>query len=268
MSEGWTLIHPGPVAAEGIAAVPCIAVHQRVTLKAGLTLLQAMVDAVGEVGAWFDLDNVSVEKLTFVRPAPAPDDRHVAWYSAQTVLTSATIKRAGSHLGRRDGAAFAHVHGLWADSNGSLHAGHLLAETTVLSTDHTVDVWVLEGALFDMKADAETGFTLFHPVSMGAVEHPNATLATIRPNELLEEGLAKCSDATGLRFRTIKGLGSLVRTKLEGQPILEDDAAEILLTGDAGRGGISVGFEGPPIIGDLALGANRVCVTFEVLLLS
>jgi hypothetical protein len=29
-----------------------------------------------------------------------------------------------------------------------------------------------------------------------------------------------------------------------------------------------VGFDGPAVAGDLATGSNRVCVTFEVLLLS
>lgn len=227
-----------------------------------------MTEAVGGAGAWFDLTDLPVETLTYVRPAPAPDECHVAWYSDETVLTDAIVLQAGAHLGRRDGAAFAHVHGLWSERDGTRHAGHLLAEATVLSVDHVVDVWVLDGALLESAPDAETGFTLFRPISTGPVDNPNAVLATIRPNMLIDEGLARCSEAAGLPVKAVKGLGSLVGTRLEGQPALDDDATEVLLTGGTGQGAIAVGFDGPAVAGDLASGSNRVCVTFEVLLLS
>lgn len=268
MSEARTLIHPGPVAVERITAVPCIATHRRVTLKAGATLLQAMTDAAGGAGAWFDLTDMPVETLTFVRPARAPDDRHVAWYSAETVLSDAIVLQAGAHLGRRDGAAFAHVHGLWSEKHGTHHAGHLLAEATVLSVDHVVEVWVLDGALLDGAPDAETGFTLFHPISTGTVDSPNAVLATIRPNMLIDVGLARCSEAAILPVKVVKGLGSLVGTRLDHQPAVDDHATEVLLTGNTGQSVIAVGFDGPAVTGDLAPNSNRVCVTFEVLLLS
>ena len=268
VSEAWTLIHPGPVAAERITTVPCKATHRRVKLKAGSTLLRAMTDAVGGTGAWFDLCDLPVETLTFVRPAPAPDNCHVAWYSAETVLQDAIILQAGAHLGRRDGAAFAHVHGLWSEKSGTRHAGHLLAEATVLSVDHVVDVWVLDGAVLESAPDAETGFTLFHPISIGVVKNPNAVLATIRPNMLIDDALARCSEVGGLPVKVVKGLGSLVGTRLDGQPALDDDATEVLLTGGTGQGVIAVGFGGSAVTGYLTPGLNRVCVTFEVLLLS
>jgi hypothetical protein len=266
--ELQTLTHPGPVDAERITTVPCRATHRRVTLKAGSPLLLAMTNAVGVTGAWFDLDDLPVQTLTFVRPAPAPDDSHVAWYSAETVLTDAIILRAGAHLGRRDGAAFAHVHGLWFDKSGNQHAGHLLADATVLSIDRVVDVWVLDGALLESMPDSETGFSLFRPISTVSVDNPNAVLATIRPNMLIDESLARCSEVTGLLVKAVKGLGSLVGTHLNGQPALEDVATEVLLTGSTGQNVIAVGFEGQAVAGNLAPGSNRVCVTFEVLLLS
>jgi predicted DNA-binding protein with PD1-like motif len=268
MAKARTLIHPGPVAAERIATVPCVASHRQVTLKAGSTLLQAMVDAVGEIGAWFDLDDIRVETLAFVRPAPAPDDGHVAWYSAQTVLTDAIILKGGAHLGRREGAAFAHIHGLWSESDGTRHAGHLLAEATVLSADHLVNVWVLDGAILETAQDAETRFPLFRPVATGTVENRNAVLATIRPNMQLDQALIIIAEVAGLQVKVIKGLGSLVGAYLEGQSAIVDNATEVLLTSDAGLGAIAVGFNGPAISGNLAPSLNRVCVTFEVLLLS
>ena len=268
MPEAPGLIHPGPVAAQRITAVPCVATHRRVTLPAGATLLDAMRDAAHGRGAWFDLRDVPVETLTFVRPAPAPDDGHVAWYSAPTVLTDATILQAGAHLGVRDGAAFAHVHGLWRDKGGRSHAGHLLAEATVLRADHVVDVWLLEGARLESQPDEETGFTLFRPVATTPVGEPNAMLATIRPNVPIDDGLARIGRMAGRSVSAVKGLGSLVGTALDGAPGLTDIATEVLLTGDDGRGVVAVGFTGPAVAGDLAAGMNRVCVTFEVLVLT
>lgn len=268
VTEGLTLVHPGPVAAERFTAVPCKATYRRVTLKAGSTLLQAMSDAAGDAGAWFDLLGLPVATLSFVRPAPAPDDTHVAWYSMTTTLSEAMILRAGAHLGRRDGAAFAHVHGLWSDSDGDQHAGHLQAETTVLSADCAVDVWLLAGARMESAPDAETGFTLFCPTCTEPVDLPNAVLACIRPNEAIEDALEAIATATGLPVSAVKGLGSLVGTRLDGQPGLDDHATEVLLTDNAERHVVSVGFNGPAVVGVLAKGANRVCVTFEVLTLS
>lgn len=260
--------HPGPAVAARVSALPCRATHRRVTLPAGATLLEAMTEAAGDAGAWFELTDLPVEKLTFVRPAPSPDDRHVAWYSAETVLRDAVIERAGAHLGRRDGGAFAHIHGMWRVEDGACHAGHLLAQKTVLSADHTVDVWLLEGAMLETAPDEETGFTLFRPFCTRPVDSPNAVLGTIRPNEVIEDGIEKCAAVSGSSVCAVKGLGSFVGTQLQGQPALTDIATEVLLLGDRAEGAISVGLEGAPVRGELAARANRVCVTFEVLLLS
>ena len=268
MSEAPLAQHPGPAAAARVSALPCRATHRRVTLAEGATLLQAMTDVADGAGAWFDLTDLPVEKLIFVRPAPSPDDRHVAWYSEETVLRNAVIEQAGAHLGRRDGAAFAHIHGMWRAEDGACHAGHLLAEKTILSADHTVDVWLLEGAMLETAPDVETEFTLFRPISTGPVDRPNATLGTIRPNEVIEEGIAKCAAVSGLPVSAVKGLGSFVGTQLEGQPALDDIATEVLLLGENGRCAISVGLEGPLVRGEMKARVNRVCVTFEVLLLS
>ncbi|MDF3351849.1 hypothetical protein HKX17_17010 [Sulfitobacter sp. KE34] len=268
MSKVPTVQHPGPIATERISVVPCRATRQRVKLSSGSTLLQAMIDAAEGAGAWFDLTDVPIEKLTFVCPAPAPDDSHVAWYSDETVLPRATIRQAGAHLGRRNGEAFAHVHGLWDGETGTHHAGHLLAEKTVLATDHMVDAWMLDGAIFKSAPDEETGFTLFRPSCTHQVGTPNAVLGTIRPNELIDEGIAKCSEVAGLCASTVKGLGSLVGTRLKDQSALNDIATEVLLIGPTAQQVTAVGFDGAPISGELVPLMNRVCVTFEVLLVA
>jgi hypothetical protein len=146
--------------------------------------------------------------------------------------------------------------------------GHLLVDARVLSIDRVVDVWVLDGALLESTPDSETGFSLFRQISTEPIDNPNAVLATLRPNMLIDEGLARCPGIAGLPVKAAKGLGSLVGTQLNGQPSLEDVATEVLLTGSTGQGMIAVGFDGPAVAGNLALGSNLVCVTVEVFLLS
>ncbi|PVA05495.1 hypothetical protein [Thalassorhabdomicrobium marinisediminis] len=267
MSEPHVLRHPGPATAPRIAAVPCRADKRRVTLRAGRPLLQAMAEVAGEAGAWFDLRDLRLRRLAFVRPAPSPDGKHVAWYSATTVLQDAMIDYAGAHLGLRDGEAFAHVHGLWTDAQGVAHAGHLLAEQSELAFDQPVDLWLLEGARYESAPDTETGFTLFRPVATQPVEQPNALLTSVRPNVLLEDALADCAARIGSAAPRVRGLGSLVGADLGPGATIDDIASEVVLTGDAGAAAIAVGFDGPPVAGPPTPGRNRVCVTFELLLL-
>ncbi|SNR69557.1 hypothetical protein [Puniceibacterium sediminis] len=272
MAEPRRIIHPGPPAPDRLSAVPCRATRQAVTLHAGIPLLAAMTDAVDGAAAWFDLSGIDTDRLSFVRPAPAPGDGHVAWYSATTTLDRARIVCAGAHLGRRDGAAFAHTHGVWADQIGGLHAGHLLAEYTVLARDVTVDVVVLEGARMESAKDPETGFVLFRSVRTGKVEHANAVLATARPHEPIDDIIVKIAGDAGMENATVTGLGSLIGTKFADHAAVGSYATEVLLTkgclseGQVDLQAMSVGFDGPHAKGILARSANTICVTFELLL--
>lgn len=244
----------------------------RVTLRAGLTLLDALVEAVGDVGAWCDLIDIPVRTLDFVRPAPAPGDGHVAWYSATTTLVDARIVRAGVHLGQRDGMPFAHVHGLWVGPDGVTHAGHLMPEATVLAEDVSVDVQLIAGARMNSFADEETQFTLFQPVACGTVADANAVLATVRPNEVIDDAIVTIAGQAGFDSAAVIGLGSLVGTVLDGHAGVADYATEVLLTDSnlsqrAPRlNAVTVGFVGLHRSGTLKPRANAVCVTFELLL--
>ena len=66
----------------------------------------------------------------------------------------------------------------------------------------------------------------------------------------------------------MKGLGSLVGARLKGQSALNDIATEVLLVGTTAQNVIAVGFDRGPTSGELVPLKNRVCVTFEVLLVS
>lgn len=273
MAEPRRLVHPGPVAAERFAAQPCRAKRVRATLRRGLTVLDALTEAADGAPAWADLVGIAVEPLAFVRPAPAPGDGHVAWYSATTTLERARILRAGAHLGIREGAPFAHVHGSWIDGEGRSHSGHLLPSDTILADDAEVELTILDGAILETAHDPETRFDIFRPVRLADVDRPNGVLATIRPNEPLSQAVAEVARSAGMRRARVQGLGSLVGTEFEDSTPVGSYATEILLTEGGIRDGVvslaaeSVGFDGEAGRGALASG-NLVCITFEVLLTS
>lgn len=265
------ITHPGPRHPERTRAVPCRATARSVTLRAGISLLDALAEHAD--AAWFDLSGLDTATLAFKRPAPASGDGHAAWYSATTTLAGARILQAGAHLGRRDAAAFAHIHGVWADNAGALHMGHLLAENTVLAMPADVEMFVLEGARMESTDDSETRFTLFQPVQTDDVANPNAVLATARPNALIDDALADIAHAMGLKSARVKGLGSLIGAEFVNGHSIGCYATEVLLTngqllpGGATLDAAVVGFDGPHATGTLTPHTNTICVTFELLLL-
>lgn len=271
MSEARRIRHPGPVAAERVSALACGAERRAVRLGAGVPLLDALEAAALGRAAWVDLSGLAAARLAFVQPAPAPGDGHAAWYSGTRVLEGARILRAGAHLGRKDGAAFAHVHGLWAEASGARRMGHLLARDTVLAEAGEAEMIALDGAGLEAAPDPETRFDLFRPAGAGG--GPGAVLATVRPNEELHAAVEGIAREAGMARGRVMGLGSLVGARFEGGAALESYATEVLLTGGAVEGGAArleaaaVGFDGRVAAGRLARG-NAVCVTFELLLMA
>ena len=273
MADLRRINHPGPVAGERILSIRCQADETSERLRPDLSLLDALHEAAGGRAGWFMLRDVPVRRLSFVRPAPAPGDGRVAWYSAIMTLENARIVRAGAHLGRKNGNAFAHVHGTLQDDAGGMHMGHLLSHDTFLASETVAEMWGLEGARLEVADDAETRFSLFRPVQTGSAERPNAVLVTIRPNVSLHESLHEVARLNGIGEGRVMGLGSLVGTTFEGRPPVESYATEVLLKkcrihGSAVKlAGSSVGFSGGFEDGPLARD-NVVCVTFELLLVS
>lgn len=264
--------HPGPVAAERMSSVPCRATRAHVRLRSDLPLLDALHEAAEGGAGWFELKDLAAQRLSFVRPAPAPGDGHAAWYSAPTTLENARIVRAGAHLGRKNGQPFAHVHGIWQDEAGGLHMGHLLSHETFLDTGADAEMWALSGARLEVADDAETRFSLFRPVQTERVAHPNALLVTIRPNVSLHDSLRDVARLNGIVDGRVMGLGSLIGTSFEGGLPIDSYATEVLLDtcrirGDAVElAGASIGFSGGFEEGSLARD-NAVCVTFELLVI-
>ena len=122
------------------------------------------------------------------------------------------------------------------------------------------------GAAFEVAHDPETRFDIFRPVSTGEAL-PNAAIAAIRPNERFIPALKTLQQEAGLEGPAMRGIGSLVQTRFADADPIKSYATEVLLTNaDPGAPrAASVGFDGSFSEGGLD-SANRVCVTFEVLL--
>lgn len=236
---------------------------------------QAVMVAFAEAGfdaGYVTLANARFARLSYVVPGTAPGDGRAAWYKSVPALEEATVSLAGLHLGQRSGTAVQHCHGLWSAADGHPRMGHMLLPDSTLADTTIAQGWGLQGAALHVMHDTETGFDLFAPVTTGSVEHPNAVLCTLRPNEDPHALLEEIAEQAGIGLGLLAGLGSLVDTHFEAYT-LDSYATEMLIHSGhlanrrADLNVASVGFDAVPRCGSLARGANRICITAEILMI-
>ncbi|WP_425102054.1 hypothetical protein [Tropicibacter sp. S64] len=275
-SHDW-VTHPGPVQAARQTLVPCHARHARATLPKGMTLLDAVaqaVDAEGADGACAILDGLRLAQMHYVMPDGPADDAHAAWYSETHRTGGITLDRATASVGMKDGAWFLHTHAKWTEDAPAM--GHLLNDHCTLAEECTVSLWLLTGARMAVATDPETNFPLFRPEPRPWQSAPNAALLTIRPHEDLRPALETACAGAGFADATIHGLGSLIGAGFTDAPPMRTPLSEVLLLdGCRIEDGICralplacVDPVGHLHAGDLARGQGPVLVTFEVLLVA
>lgn len=269
------LSHPGPRNPSRHVAMPCLAHPVSVRLPAGMPFDQAVTAAFAEAGfdaGFVTLQDARFARLSYVIPGKAPGDGRAAWYCSVPVLDDATVSLAGLHLGKRSGTAAQHCHGLWSAAGGQARMGHMLLPDSTLADSTIAQGWGLQGAALHVLQDPETGFDLFAPVRTGSVEQPNALLCTLRPNEDPHAVLEEIAGQAGIRTGVLAGIGSLVDTHFTTDT-LDSYATEMLIrsghldNGAAELSVASVGFDAVPRCGSLARGANRICITAEILMI-
>ncbi|HCL66068.1 MAG TPA: DUF296 domain-containing protein [Rhizobium sp.] len=276
--------HPGPVTQERHAAVACQAQSLTLTLQPGKSFNASVADALSAHGfqaAYVLLDNVPMKRMDYVIPAGSPGESHAAWYSETYAPPSGgTICRSGLHLGRRDGEAFLHCHGLWEVPGEGLRMGHLLPFDAEVRDATQVRAYGISGALLDVADDAETNFRLFSPRALTLANQARlrrAVLATVRPNRDICEAIEAICAEHGFEEAQVFGIGSLVGTDFEDGGHVSSYATEVLIregqvnrTAEGPRARLDiamVGMDGEIAEGVLVRGANPVCVTFELLIL-
>lgn len=275
-SRDW-VTHPGPESRDRFSMQPCHARLARLRLPAGMTLLDAVAQAVeaeGADGACVLLDGVSFSQMHYVMPDGPADDAHAAWYSETHTLHDVTLDHATASVGVKDGTWFLHTHALWRTPATGM--GHLLNDQCHLARDCTVSAWLIHGARLGVAMDPETQFPLFHPEPCPSDSPANAALLTIRPHADLRSTLETACRSAGMTDARVHGLGSLIGAGfLDAAPMAAPLSEVLLLDGCRIQNGTCTALPlaciepaGPIFSGDLAKGQGPVLVTFETLVVS
>src|SRR5258705_2174970 len=117
-------------------------------------------------------------------------------------------------LGERGGAPFFHCHGLWTETDGHLHGGHILPEDSIVAELFAVEVFGIDGAMFTAEPDPETNFKLFGPVARAVTDaraESRAFALRLRPNQDFAAALETFCRLHGILCARIHGgVGSTI----------------------------------------------------------
>ena len=162
------LAHPGPRDPDRIASLVGRGVSATGTLPAGLTVnaaLAAFMRGARMRGGAAALEGGAFAPFRYVMPALSTDGVHAAWYSEPHAPAGVTrLERANATFGPRDGAPFAHLHGVWREADGRRTGGHLLPHDCVIAEPIGVAAWGWPTTASRRSSDPGTAFKIFHPV--------------------------------------------------------------------------------------------------------
>jgi predicted DNA-binding protein with PD1-like motif len=213
-----SIAQPGPPAPARIQWVEARGRAFSFTMQAGLPLLEAARRGFAEAG--FSAGVLSMREgalgpFAYVMPALSKTGANAAFYSDMFRPAGITrLKLGAMTLGERDGAPFFHCHGLWVESDGHLHGGHILPEESIVAEAFAVQAFGIDGAMFIAEPDAETNFKLFGPVARaptGASADRRAFALRLRPNQDFAAALEGfCRQHGILRAQVHGGVGSTI----------------------------------------------------------
>ncbi len=155
-----SIAQPGPPAPERIQWVEGRGRAFSFTLQAGLPLLEAACRGFAQAGfsgGVLSMRGGALGPFAYVMPALSKTGANAAFYSDTFRPSGVTrLKLAAMTLGERDGAPFFHCHGLWTETDGHLHGGHILPEDSIVAEPIAVEAFGLDGAMFTAEADPQT----------------------------------------------------------------------------------------------------------------
>jgi predicted DNA-binding protein with PD1-like motif len=255
------------------------------TLEAGLPLWEAArrgFAAEGFCGGTLNIGAGALGPFAYVMPALSKTKENAAFYSDTFRPIGVTwLKVCAMTLGERDGAPFFHCHGLWRESDGRLHGGHILPEETVVAEPFAVEAFGIDGAVFSAERDEETNFKLFGPVSRAATDAKTTSRAfalRLRPNQDVAGGLEHFCREHGIAGARIRGgVGSTIGARFADGTIVEPFATELAITSgiiapgatgalEAELDVVLVDYTGGIAEGRLVRGDNPVLMTMELVL--
>lgn len=280
-----SIAQPGPPSRERIQWVEARGRAFSFVLKAGVPLLEAARCGFAEAGFAGGVLNATGGALgpfAYVMPALAKTVEHAAFYSDTFRPAGMTRpKLISMTLGERDRAPFFHCHGLWTETDGNLHGGHILPEETIVAEPFEVAAYGIDGAMFVAEPDPETHFKLFGPVARPVTDAETTSRAfalRLRPNQDFACALEIfCRQHGILHARLHGGVGSTIGARFTDGRSLVPFATELALR----SGSIAPGADGTleaeldialvDYLGGIAEGAlirgdNPVLMTMELVL--
>ncbi|MGO4448336.1 DUF296 domain-containing protein [Phyllobacterium sp. TAF24] len=277
------LHQPGPAEVERFESFAGIGRTFSFDLEPGLSINEAITRplvAANMRAAALVIEGGAFAPFHYLMPALSTDNLHAAWYSDTFSPAGETrLERGNVTFGERDGAPFIHCHATWIEPDGRRCAGHILPHETIISQPIRTTVWGVEEIRMVSEPDAETAFTIFHPVPFkqpsSIATGPRTIIARVRPNEDIidaVEAICRKHGFAGAHFRG--GVGSLIGARYLDGTRVDDIATEVFITGgfisadsSATRLEITmVDTRGSITSGTLVRGDNPVCITFELCL--
>ena len=217
-----SIVQPGPPNPERIQWVEARGRAFSFTLQAGQPLLEAARRGFAEAGfagGVLSMRGGALGPFAYVMPALSKTGANAAFYSDILRPIGVTqLKFAAMTLGERDGAPFFHCHGLWTETDGHLHGGHILPEESIVAEPFAVEAFGIDGAMFTAEMDTETNFKLFGPVprvatnaSTNAKTDRRAFALRLRPNQDFSGALEGFCRQRGIfNARIHGGVGSTI----------------------------------------------------------
>ena len=280
-----SILQPGPPVAERIQWVEARGRAFALTLQAGLPLLEAARRGFAEqgfAGGVLSMRGGALGPLAYVMPALSKTGANAAFYSDTFRPSGITqLKFAAMTLGARDGAPFFHCHGLWTETDGRLHGGHILPEESIVAEPFAVEAFGIDGAAFTADVDTETNFKLFGPVAC-AVTHAKtdsrAFAMRLRPNQDFAGALENFCRQRGIfNARIHGGVGSTIGAHFSDGRKVVPFATELAIRSGTVTSGANgtleaaldvalVDYLGGIAEGKLLRGDNPVLMTMELVL--
>ena len=213
-----SIVQPGPPNPERIQWVEARGRAFSFTLQAGLPLLEAARRGFAEAGfsgGVLSMRGGALGPFAYVMPALSKTGANAAFYSDTFRPAGITqLKCAAMTFGERDGAPFFHCHGLWTETDGNLHGGHILPEESIVAEPFAVEAFGIDGAVFTADVDSETNFKLFGPVARettNASTESRAFALRLRPNQDFAGALESFCRQRGIfNARIHGGVGSTI----------------------------------------------------------
>jgi len=212
------IVQPGPPNPERIQWVEARGRAFSFTVQAGLPLLEAARRGFAEAGfagGVLSMRGGALGPLAYVMPALSKTGANAAFYSDTFRPDGVTqLKFAAMTFGERDGAPFFHCHGLWTETDGHLHGGHILPEESIVAEPFAVEAFGIDGAMFTAETDSETNFKLFGPVARETTNVNTGSRAfalRLRPNQDFAGALEGFCRQRGIfNARVHGGVGSTI----------------------------------------------------------